>query len=101
MALFLKKGTHNANGQYIYLKPPQTKTGNCEAYAMASCLYAFGRDHEPGLIPNVPNGAGDHFQTQMARMVERLTELLYTNKMSDTPRGEADAARKYIEDCGL
>jgi hypothetical protein len=97
MALFLKKGVHDKSGQNIYPKPTQTNTGNCLAYSLASCLYAFGLDHDSRLIPSVNGGtAAEQFQVQMARMVEELTDLFYTQKKS-----QAEACRKYIEDRGL
>jgi hypothetical protein len=97
MALFLKKGIDKAKDKYIYPHPTQTGTGNCAAYAGASCFYAFGLDHEPKLIPPAEGGTpGEQFQFQISKMVERLTDLIYTQKNS-----EAEGYRKYIDEVGL
>jgi hypothetical protein len=97
MALFLKKGVNKKKGGFIYPEPTQTNTDNCAAYAGTSCLYAFGLDHESGLIPDVNGGTpGEQFQVQIQRMVERLTELIYTKNNST-----AEGYRKYIEEKGL
>jgi hypothetical protein len=96
--MFLKKGVNKAQGQNIYPHPNQTGTGNCAAYTGAACLYAFGLDHESALIPQ-PAGnppAGEKFQWQMHKMIERLTDLIYKDGNSI-----AEGYRKYIDEVGL
>jgi hypothetical protein len=94
--LFLKKGTNLAKGEYIYPEPTQTGTGNCAAYAGASCLWAMGLDHCPKLIPTATGCTPEaKFQYQMARLVERLTYLIYR-----TPNNPPCALRSYIKEQG-
>ncbi|MCC7374984.1 MAG: hypothetical protein IT581_10025 [Verrucomicrobiales bacterium] len=101
MSLWLKKGTKNASGRFIYPEPTQTGTGNCAAYAGAACLYAFGLDRQPGLIPSVsgPPDMTDRekFNEQIRRMIERLTDLIYgAGGTGSHPSGMADGFRKFI-----
>ena len=94
MALFIKQGINKASGKYIYPELVQGNTGNCAAYSGASCLYAYGLDHEAGLIPTVSGGTPEaEFQAKTARMVERLTRLCYQESSS-----VADGYRKYLKE---
>ena len=91
MARFIKQGINKAKGQYIYPEPTQTNTGNCGAYASATCLYAFGLDHEPALIPTGGPDPALAFHYSLARMVEELTSYIYTEDL-----GMEAGVRKYL-----
>lgn len=97
--VFLKKGINKAAGKYIYPHPSQTDTGNCAAYCAASCLYAFGLDHESALIPPAEGSQSDDakFQFQISKMIERFQELIY----GEPKNSQAEAFRKYINEKGL
>jgi hypothetical protein len=96
MTAFLKKGINKARDKFIYPEPTQTNTPNCAAYAGAGCLWAMALDHCGGLIPSASGGTAEaQFQYQIAKIVERLTKLIYSDDKS-----VADGLRKYIDETG-
>ncbi len=97
--VFLKKGIDKKKDGYIYPHPSQTNVGNCAAYAGAACLYAFGLDHQPALIPAAPGAQTDEgkFQYQISKMIEKLTDLIYGKNKNTV----AEGYRQYINSVGL
>lgn len=96
VATFIRTGIQDAKDKFIDPEPTQTNTGNCAAYASASALFALNLDRTLGLDPAVSQGTADErFQVGLARMVERITDLIYTQRL-----GVAGGIQKYIDERG-
>ena len=90
----IRVGIQDAKDKFIDPEPTQTSTGNCAAYAAASALYALSLDRSLPLVPSANDSTAEaQFQVQLARMVERLTDLIYTQN-----KGVAGGIRRYIEE---